>query len=182
MIAEVTKAKSSYPEYQNYISMKYRCENPNSNMFRHYGGRGVTVCERWRNDFWAFYEDMGPRPENTDGVRWSIDRIDVNGNYEPHNCRWSNDDQQARNKRDTVYFEYNGVRLSSQEWAKILGCEIPALTMRRKRGWTDTEIISTPIAKPYRPRKDGGRVRGPSRGHGLYDAWMAHHFTGGPVA
>lgn len=80
--------------YNSWQSMKYRCLNPNSRGYEHYGGRGITICDRWLNSFQNFLEDMGERPLGT-----SIDRIDVNGNYEPSNCKWSTHKQQNNNRR-----------------------------------------------------------------------------------
>lgn len=81
-------------EYSTWNGMKSRCYCPNGESYRHYGGRGITVCARWRQSFKHFMRDMGPRPAGT-----SIDRIDVNGNYEPKNCRWATREVQSRNKR-----------------------------------------------------------------------------------
>lgn len=83
------------PEYRSWRSMITRCEDPNNNRFEKYGGRGIKVCERWRHSFENFLEDMGKRP----GLSHSLDRIDVNGNYEPSNCRWADYSQQNINKR-----------------------------------------------------------------------------------
>ena len=84
-------------EYRAWESAKQRCFNPNASGYENYGGRGVTVCPEWVGDFQAFYDHIGPQPD--DGQRWSLDRIDTNGNYEPGNVQWATDKQQGRNRR-----------------------------------------------------------------------------------
>ena len=81
-------------EYKTWCWMKARCENPKVKCFKNYGGRGIKVCDRWRNSFANFLADMGTRPDGK-----SIDRIDVNGDYEPSNCRWATNSEQQKNKR-----------------------------------------------------------------------------------
>jgi hypothetical protein len=82
------------PGITSYASMIQRCYNPDHMNFRNYGGKGVTVCSRWRHSFANFRDDMGPRPSGL-----TLDRIDPAGNYEPTNCRWATMSQQQRNKR-----------------------------------------------------------------------------------
>lgn len=84
-------------EWRVWQAMKRRCYNPRAQNYKYYGGRGITVCERWRDSFAAFSEDMGPRPT----PKHTIDRKDNDGNYEPENCKWSTPIEQRANRRDT---------------------------------------------------------------------------------
>lgn len=92
-----THGKSKTSTYQSWLSMKSRCYNRNNNRYENYGGRGIKVCEQWKNNFEQFLKDMGEKPN----IHYSIDRIDVNGDYEPYNCRWATNTQQANNKQNS---------------------------------------------------------------------------------
>lgn len=106
-VANSTHGKSHSSEYKSWSKMKERCLNPNSRNWRFYGGRGISVCEKWMS-FGAFLSDMGEKPTRYH----SLERINVNGNYDPSNCKWATNKEQCRNKRNTVFVEYDGRRVS----------------------------------------------------------------------
>lgn len=131
---------SSHPLYRCWASMKNRCYNHNDKEnYGWYGSRGIKVCERWigENGFWNFVDDMGPRPKG-----YSIDRIDVNGDYEPSNCKWSSPKEQAYNRRNCLSFVIDGKVYNTEEAAKILGKHPETLRIRRRKGFSDDDITS----------------------------------------
>lgn len=117
--------------YTKWLGMKNRCFNANDRHFDCYGGRGITVCDEWKEDFEAFYDWA---MANGYAENLTIDRINVDGNYEPSNCRWVTQKEQCINKRNTVYLEIGGVKKPLIEWAEILGVSRSTLYSRRRRG------------------------------------------------
>lgn len=131
------------PEYGVWSAMLSRCDNPKNRQFHDYGGRGITVCERWRS-FENFYADMGPRPT----AQHSIDRIDVNGNYDPSNCRWATKLVQANNARSNIPLTHDGRTMNLTEWARELGIKKITLYDRiHKLGWSIERALATPTRK-----------------------------------
>lgn len=138
------------PLYKTWLSMRGRCNNPNSRCYSRYGGRGITVCARW-DSFETFLHDMGPRPTGC-----SLDRIDVNGNYEPGNCRWATSKQQFRNLRKTLYVTYRGERISLCDLYEREAPSIQYMTFvsRVKTGWDIRQAINSPLVPRTQNRKN----------------------------
>ncbi len=129
--------------------MKQRCYSHNKRNFADYGGRGIMVCERWRNSFENFLADMGPRPTPLH----SIDRIDNSLGYDPANCRWATRTEQNRNKRSNRYMTMNGRTMILTDWAIETGIKRETIKERIRRGWT----ISRALTTPPRPQKQCSR-------------------------
>lgn len=133
-------------EYLAWIGMKRRCQSPRASFYAEYGGRGIRVCARWAASFEAFKHDMGPKPTR----RHSIDRIDVNGNYEPGNCRWATPKEQARNTRRNIHITSRGVTLTLAEWAGRLGLNYSRLVHRLRRGTPRDAVLDLPSGLQWR--------------------------------
>jgi len=131
------------PEYKVWQHMLSRCKNPNGPDWTIYGGRGIKVCERWQKSFINFLSDMGPRPSS----KYSIDRINSDGNYEPINCRWATIIQQARNRSSNRFIEWRGERRTISEWTEILGFPRNLIIQRIKMGWSIEKTMTTPPKK-----------------------------------
>ena len=127
--------------YNIWRGIKLRCYIPSHPSFDHYGGQGITMCDRWRNSFESFLEDMGKLPTQFH----QIDRIDNEGNYEPNNCRWVLPKEQQNNRRNNIMISYKGETRSVADWASVLGVNQSTLYMRVKAGWPSEKVLSTPI-------------------------------------
>jgi len=128
------------PEYKTWGRVVVRCTNPKSKDYPYYGGRGIKICDEWRDDPEKFIEDMGQRPEGG-----TLDRIDVDGDYSSDNCRWATRLEQSHNKRNNVWFTLRGESKVLAEWARSVGISSGALMQRMNTGWTLEEALT---AKP----------------------------------
>ena len=130
--------------------MKQRCFNPNNPRYKNYGGRGITVCKEW-NDFANFYEwaiaHGYDENLNKEKKLCTLDREDVDGNYEPSNCRWITNKQQQNNKTDTVLYTYDNKTYTISEWADILNLPLNILKSRITRGWDIKRVLEQPIKR-----------------------------------
>ena len=128
---------SKSPEFKVWKLMRNRCNNTDSPDYPRWGGRGIRVCPRWDASFSDFYADMGPRPDGT-----SIERMDNNGNYDPGNCKWATDEEQAHNKRNNRVLVGMGKTQLLCDWAKETGISASLLHYHLKQGKTMDEIIA----------------------------------------
>jgi hypothetical protein len=134
--------KSNRPkEYGIWKGMVRRCHGESPEIG--YGDRKITVCERWKNSFSIFYEDMGPRPSD----KHSIDRIDNDGHYEPSNCRWATSKQQSNNKRNTIIVNLNGENIPLTEACERLNISYDTVRARLRNRWEVDKALSTPILR-----------------------------------
>lgn len=133
--------KFGTPIYAVWSSMIARCSNPSADSYKNYGGRGISVCERWRV-FKNFLADMGDRPTGM-----SLDRIDVNGNYEPGNCRWATQKEQMNNTTKNRRLTLNGRTMNVTEWAETLGINRKTLETRVARGWSAERALTAALER-----------------------------------
>lgn len=130
--------------YSIWVGMRNRCYNPSNEAYKHYGGRGIVVCREW-DDYLSFKTWAMSHGYND---RLTLDRINVNGNYEPNNCRWSTQSEQMRNKRSNVLITYNGETKTMVEWSQI--CGIPYSTLKRRirrYGFSVEEALTIPARR-----------------------------------
>ncbi len=144
------------PTYMVWIDMKQRCYNPKNRAFPYYGGRGISVCKRWKCSFANFWLDMGNKPAGL-----TIERINNNGNYSPTNCKWATRREQVRNKRDSRFLSFNGKSQLRVDWARELGI-MPSTIIHRQSLGLPIELVLQPatnircwkefIAKAQQPK------------------------------
>jgi hypothetical protein len=125
-------------EYGVWMDMRKRCRNPTHRAFKYYGGKGITVCDRW-HVYENFLSDMGRRPS----PKHSIERNDSNGNYESSNCRWATKIEQMRNKSDNRMLTYEGKTMCVAAWAEHLGISVNTIRKRLYTGHAIERVLST---------------------------------------
>ena len=133
-----THGKSRTPIYEAWFNMIRRCENESHKSFKHYGARGIKVCDAWHS-FEAFYADMGDRPSDVH----TIDRKDNDGNYEPSNCRWATQSEQARNRRNSRFLTIFGETKTVIAWSEDVRCQVgyDAFYARVYEGWHPADAL-----------------------------------------
>lgn len=135
--------------YKVYKSMIHRCYYPKEKSYKNYGGKGVRVCDEWLNDFYSFesWAMANGYDINASFGKCTLDRIDVNGNYEPSNCRWVSIKKQLNNTTFNIKLTANGETFTIAEWAEKLGVNVNTLYSRHRKGLSAEEIINKPIGK-----------------------------------
>lgn len=135
------------PEYRVWQNMLNRCRNPSHPEYPNYGGRGITVCERWRNSFENFLADVGVRPSRA----YELDRYPSNdGNYEPGNCRWATRQEQCRNTRSNRVITHNDESMCLVAWSERTGLSVAAIRGRLRRGWPIAAVLTIPSERHVR--------------------------------
>lgn len=136
--------QSNRKVYHAWYNMHQRCSNPQDKSFEHYGGRGIRVCDRWQS-FDAFLEDMGHPAKGE-----SLDRIDVNGDYTPSNCRWATPRVQANNRTNNRVITFQAQSLTLTQWADRLGLTVDCLWRRLHSGKAvERALTCHPLNEPY---------------------------------
>ena len=129
-----------------YHNIKTRCYNPNYDKYEYYGGKGIKMCDEWRTSFYVF-EEWALNNGYSDDL--TIDRVDINGDYTPDNCRWVSRKVQANNRSSNRLIEHNGQIKTLQEWSDLSGINIKTFSERLDAGWTIDKAMTTPVEKKF---------------------------------
>lgn len=141
------QGKKVSAEYNIWVLMIQRCYTPTNNVYHYYGGRGIQVCDRWRESFSAFLDDMGRKPS----PRHSLDRKDNSLGYSPENCRWATRIEQGRNRRNNRLITINGETRTLSEWAELSGVDRSTIGRRLNHGWPSERLLEA--ARPIKKLK-----------------------------
>lgn len=163
--------KTKPPYYSVWQSMKDRCLNPSNAQWEDYGGRGITVCERWLSDYNAFASDMAERP-----FGYVLDRIDNNAGYTPENCRWVSRRHSQSNRRCTIYLTIDGKPHLLAELARISGLKPDTITARASRGLTFDQVMSKTRYVSLAGLALGGKQNGVNQSMKTHCKW-GHPFS-----
>jgi hypothetical protein len=172
-----TSRDGHMPEYHVWQVMNQRCHLPSSRGYALYGGRGITVCDRWRHDFAAFIADMGRRP----GPGYSLDRIDNDGHYGPGNVRWATPKEQQRNRGNNRRLTVNGETLTLAEWSERTGLPRNTIAWRLRDGWSEEDAITKP-ATPQRGAQHASAKLSEADVRGIVEALRAGQLTQAEIA
>lgn len=141
-------SKLKYPKlYSVWNLMRHRCYDKSNEKYKIYGNRGISVCDAWKNDFLVFYEWA---INNGYAHGLTLDRINVNGNYCPENCRWVTAKEQQRNRRNTIIIIYNNEKKSLTEWCEQLNIKPATVRWRLSNGWTPEKALTYPAQKHHK--------------------------------
>lgn len=130
--------------YNVWDNAKRRCYNKNNKRYKNYGARGIKICDEWKDNFQSFY-DWSMSRGYKQGL--TLDRIDVNGNYEPSNCRWITNEEQQNNRTDNVLITYKYRTQNITQWARELNVSPRVIRYRLKKGWPIKDCLFKPINK-----------------------------------
>ena len=149
---DVKHGRARSLEYWRWAAMKARCYNTQSLKYKNYGGRGIQICDRWMS-FAAFFEDMGEIPEGM-----TLDRINVNGNYEPSNCRWATPKTQSNNKTNNRTVTIGCVTLTLAEWGREMGFSTGLVSNRIQAGWGDVDAATRRVSIKNRKKNEESKA------------------------
>jgi hypothetical protein len=135
-----THGKYGTRTYNTWAAIIQRCTNPNRDHYENYGGRGITVCDRWRESFANFFEDVGECPKGCE-----LDRIDRDGNYEPGNCQWVTHKVNSNNHSNNRFITYNKETLTLTQWSEKTGLSPSVIHSRLAKHWSVERALTTPL-------------------------------------